>query len=77
MNDEVEVEDKNVCKFTLAKVEETSPTDVDWDSYLSEYNTETTSTPFEERELPRTQSRNYSPFNQYGKNRWFYWGWGQ
>ncbi len=52
------------------KVEETSPSDVDWDSYLSEYNTETTYAPFEDRELPTLDSITPSKTDLYSHLRW-------
>ncbi len=37
-------------------VEENAPDDVDWESYLSEYNTERTSSPYEKRDLPAIEN---------------------
>ena len=52
------------------KVEESAPTDVDWDSYLSEYNTETTTAPFEERELPALDNITPARTDLYSHLRW-------
>jgi RNA polymerase sigma-54 factor len=52
------------------KVEENTPDDVDWDNYLSEYNTEWTSGPREEREAPAVDNITPSRTNLYSHLMW-------
>ncbi len=52
------------------KVEDSAPSDVDWESYLSEYNTEWTSAPYEEREMPAVDSITPSSTNLYSHLTW-------
>jgi len=46
-SDQIEQDIPDIPEVTI---EESAPDDFDWDNYLSEYNTERTSTPYEERE---------------------------
>ena len=48
-SDQIEQEIPDVPEVT---VEESAPDDFDWENYLSEYNTERTSAPYEERDAP-------------------------
>ena len=52
------------------KVEESAPDDVDWDSYLSEYNTESASAPYEEREYPTVDNITPSRTNLHSHLMW-------
>jgi len=52
------------------KIEENAPDDVDWDNYLSEYNTEWTSGPREEREAPAVDNIMSSKTNLYSHLMW-------
>jgi len=52
------------------KVEESAPDDVDWDSYLSEYNTEWSSGPYEEREAPPVDNITPASTNLYSHLMW-------
>ncbi len=52
------------------KVDETAPDDVDWDSYLSEYNTEWTSGSYEEREAPAVDNITPASTNLYSHLMW-------
>lgn len=59
-----------VSDLPEVKVEESAPNDVDWDSYLSEYNTETVSTPYEEREFPTLDNITPEKTDLYAHLRW-------
>jgi RNA polymerase sigma-54 factor len=52
------------------KVEETARDDVDWDNYLSEYNTEWTSGPHEDREAPAIDNITPARTNLYSHLMW-------
>lgn len=51
-------------------VEESTPNDFEWESYLSEYNTEWTSTPYEERDAPTLDNITPSSTNLYSHLMW-------
>ena len=51
-------------------VEDNAPDDVDWDNYLSEYNTEWTSAPFEERDAPVVDNITSATTNLYSHLMW-------
>ncbi|MBW1850442.1 MAG: RNA polymerase factor sigma-54 [Deltaproteobacteria bacterium] len=51
-------------------VEESTPDDFEWESYLSEYNTEWTPTPYEERDAPTLDNITPSSTNLYSHLMW-------
>ena len=51
-------------------VEDKAPDDVDWENYLSEYNTEWTSAPYEEREAPAVDNITPASSNLYSHLMW-------
>jgi len=65
--DKTEQELPDLAEIT---VEENTPDDVDWDNYLSEYNTERTSAPFEEREAPAIDNIISASTNLYSHLMW-------
>jgi len=65
--DEIEKELPDVQEVT---VEESTPDDFDWENYLSEYNTERTSAPYEERDAPAIESITPSQTNLYSHLMW-------
>ncbi|SPD72635.1 RNA polymerase sigma-54 factor [uncultured Desulfobacterium sp.] len=52
------------------RVEDSAPADVDWESYLSEYNTEWSSAPYEEREIPAVDTVTPARTNLYSHLMW-------
>ncbi len=65
--DKTEQEPPELVEIT---VDEKTPDDVDWDNYLSEYNTERTSAPFEEREAPAIDNIISASTNLYSHLMW-------
>jgi RNA polymerase sigma-54 factor len=65
--DKTEQEPPELAEIT---VEENTPNDVDWDNYLSEYNTERPSAPFEEREAPAIDNIISASTNLYSHLMW-------
>ncbi len=53
-----------------AKVEESATDDFDWENYLSEYNTERTSAPYEERDIPAIGNITPAHTNLYSQLMW-------
>ncbi len=52
------------------KVEESAPDDFDWENYLSEYNTERASAPYEERDAPDIENITPAQTNLYSHLMW-------
>ncbi len=64
------IEQQEPPELPEVKVEESAPDDVDWDNYLSEYNTEWTSSPYEERDAPAIDNITPSRTNLYSHLMW-------
>ena len=66
-SDQIEQEIPDVLKVT---VEESDPDDFNWENYLSEYNTERTSAPYEERDAPAIENITPAQTNLYSHLMW-------
>ncbi len=62
--------DQETPELPEVTVEESAPDDVDWDAYLSEYNTEWSSTPYEEIEAPAVDNITPDRTNLYSHLMW-------
>ncbi len=62
--------DQETPELPEVTVDENTPDDVDWDSYLSEYNTERSSAPFEEIEAPAVDNITPDRTNLYSHLMW-------
>ena len=62
--------EQEVPELAEITVDEKTPDDVDWDNYLSEYNTERASAPFEEREAPAIDNVTSASTNLYSHLMW-------
>ena len=69
-SDKIELDIPAIKDIQEVKVDENAPADVDWESYLSEYNTEWSSTPYEERDIPAVDSVTPSRTNLYSHLMW-------
>jgi RNA polymerase sigma-54 factor len=67
---DVDKSEQELPELAEITVEENTPNDVDWDNYLSEYNTERTSAPFEEREAPAIDNIISASTNLYSHLMW-------
>ncbi len=62
--------EQNLPDIQEVTVEESAPDDFDWENYLSEYNTERTSAPYEEKDAPSLESITPSQTNLYSHLMW-------
>jgi RNA polymerase sigma-54 factor len=67
---DVDKTEQELPELAEITVEENTPNDVDWDNYLSEYNTERPSAPFEEREAPAIDNIISASTNLYSHLMW-------
>jgi len=67
---DVDKPEQEVPELAEITVDEKTPDDVDWDNYLSEYNTERASAPFEEREAPAIDNIISASTNLYSHLMW-------
>ncbi len=66
-SDQIEQDIPDIPEVTI---EESAPDDFDWENYLSEYNTERTSAPYEERDTPALESITPTQTNLYSHLMW-------
>lgn len=62
--------EQDIPEIPEVKVEESTPDDFDWENYLSEYNTERASAPYEERDAPAIENITSVQTNLYSHLMW-------
>ncbi|MBC8357800.1 MAG: RNA polymerase sigma-54 factor, partial [Candidatus Aminicenantes bacterium] len=69
-DDERDVSEQDIPEIPEVTIEEHARDDVDWESYLSEYNTEWAAPSYEERDLPSIGSITAAKTNLYSHLMW-------